>query len=504
MIEDVAFLNDNCDKDSIVIYADSTLRNKIYYPHPSEYVIEFEQPFKLVYGFDILDASIPTTMYNIDVYNNGIYFTGVSKNLSAFTIVDMEAMFKDVVFSNVFIKLFEDSVESFIIMGNESYLSSFITGTTGLSDYHWVFLKYTMTNIPIELKKLQILENYFVFTFNGNDYILSKDHTDIYDIIQDGNFNIVKTVNNTYDLIYFVPHKISTTAYNTIKNTGLYIVLISNYRRKVPVGNYDVLTITNDLNELLNQVLVNAEPTSSPPAKEGKMMFTSGNFFLLDGEHSTILKSLGFDTYPTATASANMYSGYIIGPNPYVFGSIFDSDLSTYKIVSPGLVNLLGERYVKLRIKELEDHLYGSYSYVSYTPGIGMFKMAASSGGVTNLRFDFVNLVRKPFHPLGKLSKLTLRFETASGHLYDFKGVNHNIIFVVKFFVPTQKITFQRSILNPNYNPNFMDYMSQNKSIEYKEDSDDEEDFDDEDNYKTYKQELDKYDYSSEEDDDDT
>jgi hypothetical protein len=186
-----------------------------------------------------------------------------------------------------------------------------------------------------------------------------------------------------------------------------------------------------------------------------------------------------------------------------VFGSIFDSDLSTYKIVSPGLVNLLGERYVKLRIKELEDHLYGSYSYVSYTPGIGMFKMAASSGGVTNLRFDFVNLVRKPFHPLGKLSKLSLRFETASGKLYDFKGVNHNIIFVVKFFVPTQKITFQRSILNPNYNPNFMDYMSQNKSIEYKEDSDDEEDFDDDDNYKTYKQELDRFDYSSEDDDDD-
>ena len=169
-----------------------------------------------------------------------------------------------------------------------------------------------------------------------------------------------------------------------------------------------------------------------------------------------------------------------------------------YEIKSPGLVSLLGERYAILRIKELDDHLYGSYSYMKMTPGIGMFKMAAPFGGITNLRFDFTSVIRKPFHPIGKLTRLTIRFETSRmGKLYDFKGVNHQIMFNVKFYVPTQKIQFGRSILNPNYEPDFLKYISSNKNIQYREDSDEEEEFDNEKNFRNYKLELQKYDYSS-------
>jgi hypothetical protein len=167
------------------------------------------------------------------------------------------------------------------------------------------------------------------------------------------------------------------------------------------------------------------------------------------------------------------------------------------------LISLLGERFAILRIKELEDHLYGSYSYMQMTPGIGMFKMAAAFGGITNLRFDYTSVVRKPFHPIGKLSKLSIRFETSSGRLYDFKGVNHQLMVNIKFYVPTQKVKFSKSILNPNYDPNVMEYMSKNKSIQYREDSDDEEEFDQENYYQLYRKELDKYDYSSSGDADD-
>jgi hypothetical protein len=131
-----------------------------------------------------------------------------------------------------------------------------------------------------------------------------------------------------------------------------------------------------------------------------------------------------------------------------------------------------------------------------------MFKVAANSGGVTNLRFDYTSLVRKPFHPVGKLDKLTLRFETAKGHLYDFKGVNHQLMFIIKYLVPSKKLKFTKSILNPNYDPNIMNYLANNRSIEYKEDSDDEEEFDEEEYYQMYKKELDNLDYETSEEDD--
>ena len=191
-----------------------------------------------------------------------------------------------------------------------------------------------------------------------------------------------------------------------------------------------------------------------------------------------------------------------IGSNNLVFTSPIDPlQLSNvaYRLTPPGIVNLFGERYILLRIDELEDHIYGSYSYGNNVPGIGLFKMASSLGSVTSLRFDFVNFTKKPFHPIGKLSKITIKFMTSGGDLYDFKGVDHHLIFSFKFLVPAPKnTTMTQSILNPQYNPDLVSYMANHKSIEYHEESEDEEDFTD---YRlTYKKDFEEYDTSSNDD----
>jgi hypothetical protein len=216
---------------------------------------------------------------------------------------------------------------------------------------------------------------------------------------------------------------------------------------------------------------------------------------------SGISSSAGFDMLPKKEDNA-YYETYNIGKNDRIFAGLYRPDDMTWALVAPGLVNLLGERYVILRCKEIESHLLGSLAYTSFTPGIGMFKLAAAYNDITNLRFDFVNLIRKPFHPIGKLPKLTFRFETSSGKLYDFKGVNIQMLLMLKFLVPTQKFKFDRSILNPNYHPDFMQYMSNNKTIQYKEDSDEEEEFDTQKYNELYKKEFNKYDYSTSEDED--
>ena len=71
-IEDIDYLYKNSVKDNAVIFVDSSKRNKLTYPDPNSYTITFDEPFKYVYGIEILDASIPRAMYQIDENNQQI------------------------------------------------------------------------------------------------------------------------------------------------------------------------------------------------------------------------------------------------------------------------------------------------------------------------------------------------------------------------------------------------------------------------------------------------
>jgi hypothetical protein len=84
-----------------------------------------------------------------------------------------------------------------------------------------------------------------------------------------------------------------------------------------------------------------------------------------------------------------------------------------------------------------------------------------------------------------------LRFETNSGTLYDFKGVNHNIIFAIYYYEPKQKNFPSGSILNPEYKMNYIEYQYNQQEIEG--DSDDEEEDFSRDNLEEYKKKEQEY-----------
>lgn len=499
MIDDVDYLLENSEKDSMVIYVDSSLRNKLYYPNANEYTIQFDQPFKNVYGFEVIDGSIPNTMYNIDIYNNDMYLTTVVKSTASLVPINTVLMFTEVHTASTFITMFNQDEENYIAIGSEANLSVLVANVvlTNVSKNYAVFYKASIDGSNIVQQRKQTKEEYYFFKYNNKSYAVEKTgNVQLVSILEAGEYYIDLATMTVY---YYTVTYIDPFTFNNIKSGGAYMAIVNNYRRSLAVGNYDILTVTNDLSDIVNPLAVDIEPTTSPPKKEGKMMFSSAHYVVLNAAKGGIIESLGFDTYPPSSETTTNYKSYTIGSNYMVYGGVTDPTSTSlrYRIISPGLINLLGERFCILRIKELEDHLFGSYSYMNFTPGIGMFKMAAGQGGITNLRFDYTSLVRKPFHPIGKVDKLTLRFETAKKYLYDFKGVNHQLMFIIKFLVPSKKEKFTKSILNPNYDPNIMDYMSKHKSIEYAEDSDDEEEFDEDEYYKMYKKELDDMDYST-------
>jgi hypothetical protein len=132
-----------------------------------------------------------------------------------------------------------------------------------------------------------------------------------------------------------------------------------------------------------------------------------------------------------------------------------------HTITSPGLLDLSGIRYIVLRCPEIETHMYGGTGgFVDIAQGICTFKLASSNNNeITYIRFDYTRFSRRSCHPIGKLSRLTFRFEQTNGKLYDFKGVNHQMLIVVKYYVFHTKDRRVTSTINPNYDPNIMKYM---------------------------------------------
>lgn len=508
MIEDIEYLNDNCEKDSATFYVDTNLRNRDFWPTPSEFSINFDQPFRLVNGFDVLDAAIPTTMYNIDGDQSYNAITIVSRPpLSA---IDRRAFFKELTNSVMFSGIFEAKLtQSIILVCNPGVLAQYNINTQlntvkEFTATYYVATRGTLPNVPISQQKYANKDSMVYIQWNDLLYgiVQSPSTQAAINILGEKNFKLVDNGSSeTMDMVYFRFYTITQQQYEFVTNDQSYLIKIANHYRNVEEGNYDISTLRNDLNALWNDNNIFFENTTTVERKQGKYRIWSPNYIVYNAEKSGMGKFIGFDLLPSSLDTSR-YETYKIGNNKRIYAGVYRPDYQTWAVLAPGIVNLLGERFVILRCKEIEDHLLGSFAYSSYTPGIGLFKLAASYNDITNLRFDFVNLVRKPFHPIGKLTKLTFRFEMASGELYDFKGVNIQMLLMLKFLVPTQKFKFEKSILNPNYDPNFMQYMLKHKAIQYQEDSDEEEEFNT-DYYKTvYKNELAKHDYSSSEGED--
>ena len=125
-------------------------------------------------------------------------------------------------------------------------------------------------------------------------------------------------------------------------------------------------------------------------------------------------------------------------------------------LTSIGTVSFSKIAYVVLRCPEIEENVFRED--VAGSSGIGVFKIL-DVNDVLNFRFDFVNFVRRPFHPISQLTKLTLRFENTDGSLCDFNGNAAVIILGVKRYMPRPPGDFGTSyVLNPNYDPDYREY----------------------------------------------
>lgn len=335
-IDDIQFLKSKSFKQHYTFIIDSKDRNYLEYPHPNNYTITFAEPFKNVFGLEVIDASVPRTMYNVDKNNNKLYY----------------------------------------------------------------------------------------YVYSDTDQLDIKDITFTELILDTGDFSLSQLI------------------------------------------------------QVLNRKLVDLkiDSLSTPPDVKNKVYFESSRPFILDMNKSTIRNTLGFNL------SQNVKDGY--------FTKITDSNITNdinlfryfmsknfndvYRLEAPGIVDLIGEKYVILNCPEIEEHSTVSLSYAKHNLGLARFKLGTLGYNDENISIQKTKI--REFHPIGKFSKMTLTFLTQNGSLYDFKGANHNITFTIHYYQALQSldsIPFNKSVLNPNYNPDVLQYEMSQLDKQYS--SDDEE-----------------------------
>ncbi len=509
-IDDVDFMQEHSVKDSATFLIDSAVRNRRYDPYPSDYTIEFSEPIRNVFGLDILDASIPGTMYNIDYHNNQLRYHVVqsidaqnNEYAEAFRIMACSPMFMASTArmdSNVTAYLLSSEAWDTLNGVNSGGFSQRSSPTNDLVIAYRI-MQANLSLMPQSIRTVLGVDvsgapNYVwysgTFWFQSRGVWYGTTDVDIASVLQITMMNSATDnicIMHTGSLVVTHDILITVSSYVEMSTPGSSFAELEQYEWRIDMitvnaelGNYNIASLASTLTEqMASRGFRVVSPSSSNLEKQNKYLFACRNApFILDMQNSTMEEALGFDILPSAIPSSEQRSVQVYSmENEHLFGSVYNEANSEWRIYAPGIVNLMGVRYVTLRCPEIEDHLHGSRSYGMHSTGVGVFKLP-SPNEVANLRFDFVNLIRKPFHPIGKISRLTIRFEFGKKNLlYDFKGINHQILLTMKFYSPPRVARSATSVLNPDYVPNYLTYVT--RTMDYAERSDNDDDDDDDD-----------------------
>lgn len=550
-IEDIDYLKANSIRQSYIFLVDSGDRDRVAYPTPSEYAIKFSVPFNNVIGFEVLDASIPRTMYNIGggdpryPTNNTISFfihdgtSNVSPSPSAYVTRSIEPGDYNV---QTLIAQINNSLAMQMHVNNDSNMPLVAITVESVSNppdvknllkfkcaYPFFFdmspsasaiaesLGFDLHVEPTESLKAQKDQRYTVLPYapgNNLSYNPKLYHSvsltpaeGLGDtaVVYSGPRGIVRNMtlssNEWVAQSFVVPTKCVLTGVGVALTTSTRLIegnatwelwSSSNNapKNKIALTNTRGFLDTDYVDGGLTVTTTVRDESIDP----GFAKLNPGTYWIVlssSVSSSSVTTRMGVyynDVQPSQGASVGQRmlvtsdrGVTYTSRNDTVTGLEYIASMDVtvqyeyHQMIAPGMLSLIGERFTVLRCKEIEENSYRSLAYSSHCLGLAKFRLGVM--GTSDNRLDFSKVPLREFHPIGKLSRLSFRFETASGLLYDFKGVNHTITYAIYYLEPSQNKTFEHSILNPNYTGEFIKDIHQGEYEEDEEDEDDEEEY---------------------------
>lgn len=519
-VEDVQYLVDHSVEDSIQIFVDSAKRDRAFYPTPSNYVVDFPDPFRNVYGVEIMDGSIPSSMYNVDHDSNGLkvlrFFRPSSQTVQTFSA---RTLLGELGSAPAMKRYIDDQSPSSLVFTDRAGFDAAISAGLSLAAPVGVGLTKLTSPYAIVVRGFQTgaclissttiasspgsftfsvgsaeytltaaaaasapdlafaLENDPAVTLHGNssayDGGLPARTTYAYALHQ----SIAQRGTQMYDVTWFAVFETDEASVQAYLDGGfVYETRLVCSVLALDIGNYTLQQFQTQVADLLRPLQIQAGKIGPLPITQTyRLEFTSRVEFAFDMARSTLRTALGFDEYADSVPVFDAGFGQPLyrnckvcatyGSNRSMFISVFSANRNAFALAGPGIVTLQGVRYVKLRCPEIESFQNSATGTSEFNTGLGIFKLIGKNE-ISQIRFDFVKVHNRKIHPIGKLSRLTFRFEQPDGRLYDFKGVNHQLLINVKVWVPHPKMHYHGSVLNREYNPDIMKYMNNRRDAE--------------------------------------
>jgi hypothetical protein len=454
--------------DTYIFIADSSKRDKAAYPTASEFEVTFNSQFRNIVKFEVLQASIPRTDYLVDetecsfTYainqptNINTWQQDVAGNIRTANITPGDYNFPQLVdemnrvlqaTSNAFNdtvtlrvspttnpseisnKMTITSSGPFTLLGDQSTIKS----TIGFGD-----------PVNVNNPTYSVVPGYSTNFPNGASNVFLSEQTTVSGVQQNTFVGVFPPGDDTsYSGIYatqtlrqyFVAQAggvpSAVTGYfrdiGTAPTGGFVVNLaIKNASTNTTIASGNITSINNDLTPSVttgltvvsNFVQGQSYYVEFTPATSGttvsnctSLWHTEPNLPAVSGSYVQIN---GVDVFPGQLFSVDVVSG--------AFGN---------NLVSPGIVNITGARYLKIRCLELETLIYKDRVGEPTTAGVGIVHIIGY--GFAEARYSFSSIPIKPFHPIGKLSKLTFRIERPDGSLYQTNGVDNTFLCALTF-----------------------------------------------------------------------
>lgn len=516
-IEDLDFLYKNSVKENIIVLIDSNKRDQNIWNEPNDFQIDFVEPFKFIYGIDVLDVTIPRTMYSIETYNNSLSFKigyGDVNDTNQYVTLSVDerdytiSEFLDELNSILNVhnisaevpitKVSENRKSILMFSNNENPPRPFVFNMmhSGIADnmgfnrvasskhsnsYRKIDSNENLfASVPQNVEKFQIdymhspgtiLRSFRRIQFHDNPKPIDFDLEDIEDAQI---FSDASAVINIGQMVSFFLNGITLVDNDlTLENEpfAIYELDLSHVEtvneRNMKISTFENSMLVNLTQENMynigNVSGINADNITLLTTKPDLYKFDSSNRFHVDEDKSEYT----FDLIPIKNRGNVIH--YIYSPKLTAKNIVYDvTYISSFELRSTGIIQLYGERYVTIHCDNIENHLRGSMMFNSYSPGLALINLGVQ--GYSQSRNDFYGVAYKEFHPIGKLNHLRFTVRRSDGKLYDFKNVNWHMLISVKYYVMKNVRNFTTSILNPNYNINFLEYQTNSQSIKNNED----------------------------------
>lgn len=468
---DIQQLKTEGERFSSIIYVDSAKRNRVFFPTPQKYEVIFNEPFRHVYSIQVLDASIPRTHYNVDHHNNVLSY---SINGSDFTVTldigdytdveiveainakligitigflsspsDRRKQFVFISENPFFIRLFQTTIRE--LVGLDQGFQSQLHSVDDPANYQVSVVTNTLANdtsvqVTVTSANSVFYQRFSVFETGKTGTLEFNIHKLDTDLLDTNDFDLrVRVVHQSTQATIAETEVHSSafenkvvlsdwTHYGHLLTGQQYVFVVSTVNANYVHYNLYVDIVSNETQQLYFQQNVSLD-------------FDMNSF--LNNPENTINK------YGTPQTVEDLYFGITTDTLGVNMG--LNCNLTTlrevHSVVPSGIYNMLGDRYIVLRCKEIENHIMTSIKSFNaidpdtnsleekqYDTGIAKFKMSVV--GFREERFDFNTLPPQEFHPIGKLTSLSFSFENQDGKEYDFKGVNHTLTLSINHYKP--------------------------------------------------------------------